>query len=61
MTPAALYDRARRVRWDDTKHVASPLLERASLIAEGDRVDYAEADARAWDLEGLERQRTLSF
>lgn len=59
MTPAALYERARRVRWDDTRHVCSPLLERAALIAEGDHVDDATADARAWDLEGPERQLSL--
>jgi hypothetical protein len=59
VTPEQIYERARRVRWDESRYVCSPLLERAALIAEGDRVDHATADARAWDLEGPERQRSL--
>ena len=61
MSPAERYERARSVRWDDAKHVASSLLERAAIIAEACHVDFDAADRRAWALEGPEKQRGFGW
>ena len=46
------YARVLAVRWDDSRLVANPVLERAAIIHEATGCTWPEADARAWDLHG---------